>query len=1250
MQLRVHQLFFEASNSFVKRGNFSYAICHILLTSIFSPMKCYPFYAFASVVLSVIHLSAQPTSNPVETRYSGEYAWSSAIQWSTVVNILDHGGVADGITPNDGAFVSAREALVGLGGGVLYFPAGEYYFTDSIGLKDNVVLRGDIPAISDATNPDYRPPSKLVFPKFNFVASGSGTDPGTAFKGIGMVSGESGINTGLVDLDINRGSVFAGGYGTSSENVIIMGVRSNNVASKQPWTVPTAEQEDWQIHPNRFAANVSAFAYRNVLVANCMVNDAHYWLHREDDGKDLTGAPVDLGTLEIDDFEEPGYLVNDGGVWKTLETISGSPYVFEYTDHYGINVQGSTGEWGAPPWVQPNLFYSGAVIRDNWIYTTMRVKIDSSGRGLVIQDNIMKDRQGKTRWYDPNGEKRVSNSATLENRGIDWRGHEVRIEGNEVEVYRHLLNGGPYSSVDGEGILHQEVHGTTIDDLIIRNNTANAYIGIWKMPYTRNVLIEDNTLIGAGYLYVWSDKNGADFPMYNVVIRNNNMGSKGITLSASYYSPGTISANIYGNILDGTMEVEDHVLYSGNTKLDGVTPATVSLRTGAVAIDIPAEGILFADADPDEATAGDTINFAVLVTTPSVTVERVKFYRHKTLMHTDDTPPYTYEYVSDGSRALWSAEIEQPQQAGGLDLYTALLVKDDPAYASPPVVTMTGPAAAGSYVAPVDLMLTADVTAGGSAIDRVEFYSDGSYLGFDADGVAPYELDWPDVAKGSYSLTAKVWDASGSVVVTEPIQIDVEGVPDGVPGSVTAIGYSDTEIDLSWVNTATSADGFDIERSLAGADVWTFVDSVGIGATTYRDGGLTPGAAYDYRIIATNVHGASDPSDIATAATYSTATGLPTPPSGFSASALNADRILLQWIESSGEPFGYRLESRASQLEAWNPLGEVARGNLSFKDSGLLSGTQTLYRIQAWNNMGVSTWVETSGATLPVAFAQSFSSDGDPWPIPGRIEFEDYNVTGGYYDTSSANEGSSDYRYPDSVDMGTGGTGVTIGWITNGEWLQFSVIVEQAGVYSIDVNYASPNTGGSLSLKLDGVNIAPAMVFANTGAWGTFVDHTLSDIYLPAGHYLLRAFVENSGFNLDYVEFTLTAPASYSNWQQALLSESSLPGPLDNADGDAHLNIFDMLFGLNPLVPDSIVFEPDIDTGRGVLLFPIAKGLESVSWNLEYSHDLGQSGPWDSVSSEQIQIVAEETDRLWLQADVPMGIEEAVFFRFDVTP
>ncbi len=57
-------------------------------------------------------------------------------------NVLDYGAVADGITSNNLAVQNAISSLSGQPG-IIYFPAGNYFFNDAISLSDGIVLKGD---------------------------------------------------------------------------------------------------------------------------------------------------------------------------------------------------------------------------------------------------------------------------------------------------------------------------------------------------------------------------------------------------------------------------------------------------------------------------------------------------------------------------------------------------------------------------------------------------------------------------------------------------------------------------------------------------------------------------------------------------------------------------------------------------------------------------------------------------------------------------------------------------------------------------------------------------------------------------------------------------------------------------------------------------------------------------------------------------------------------------------------------------
>ncbi len=516
------------------------------------------------------------TGNPVSAFYgSTAYPWTDNIKWNCVYNILDYGGNGNGTADNTGAFNAARDAAAANGGGVVYFPAGTFYFAGDILLKNGVVIRGATPATTDAKSSTFAPASRLTFPKYNPTLSGSGTDNATAFKKIRTTSPDTDSNTGLVYVEVNRAGIsLTGNKDTgTNKNILLFGVRNNNVAEADPG-VPAltynsvAFQNAWQRWSYRFAANLRVQAFENVLVANNRVND------------NIT-----------DNFQQGGYVARDG---TALLTLTGEKAIFSYTNHYGIYVNRAQGGDLNTPATGPGLFRQGVVVRDNWVYGTMRVKIHASGLGLIIKDNVLRDEPGKVAWLDPTGTRLVGNSATLENRGIDWGGHNVTVTGNNVQVNRHKLKNTIYYSVDGEGILIQECcGGTTVRGVTIGNNTTNNYIGIYKMRDIENVTIADNTITkgdgGLGDLiYVSANHNTGPYQAKNVKIENNSVSGGNIGL---YANGGTGTGNTILNNTTSTTGATIRHSCEANASVSGNTGFTVNACTGAAAR-VAADGAL----------------------------------------------------------------------------------------------------------------------------------------------------------------------------------------------------------------------------------------------------------------------------------------------------------------------------------------------------------------------------------------------------------------------------------------------------------------------------------------------------------------------------------------------------------------------------------------------------------------------------------------------------------------------------------
>ncbi len=602
-------------------------------------------------LLSAVQVGAQPTDNPILAAYptvpGEDYSWTDEVKWSDVFNVADYGAVADGnhvgdgvgVTDNLPAFDAAIYDAWANGGGVVYVPAGTYYFSDHLLLRPGVVLRGDTPAVTDAQNPFFKPLSRLEFPKYFF--RGDEVPPvttpwDTAFKFIGTHDSNEASNQGLVWLDINRAGIAIASGGTEARNKIIFGTRTNNVAEPQPWTVPQLTldtpdgtvpfQHEWQIHSMRFTDNISVFAGENVLVANNRCNDKHY-------NRDMSGTGAYLGDPayvppageETDDFRMPGYVVQDkkkviGSDNDKYELVAydGTQAIFSYTNHYGITVRGSSGTLGAAPYQAPSLFRPGVTIRDNWVYTTMRVGYHTSGYGLVIKDNIKKDLPGKSWWLHPNGNETVGNSNTLENRGIDFAGSDILIEGNDLQVQRHLLRTGPYMSVDGEGILLQECcGGTTMENVVIRDNSANAYIGLYKIPYLRDIEVTGNTLTGAGFIFVQADTNGSPYPLFDTLVDDNSIaGSGDIRIIGTSGGGGLVISNNTGSGSNKLRIIDDDTVAPGNalTTLSGNTgldPATVVVQALDVR-DYPVAELLMPAGGPDFAS-NPTVDVTVVV-------------------------------------------------------------------------------------------------------------------------------------------------------------------------------------------------------------------------------------------------------------------------------------------------------------------------------------------------------------------------------------------------------------------------------------------------------------------------------------------------------------------------------------------------------------------------------------------------------------------------------------------------------------
>ena len=153
--------------------------------------------------------------------------------------------------------------------------------------------------------------------------------------------------------------------------------------------------------------------------------------------------------------------------------------------------------------------------------------------------------------------------------------------------------------------------------------------------------------------------------------------------------------------------------------------------------------------------------------------------------------------------------------------------------------------------------------------------------------------------------------------------------------------------------------------------------------------------------------------------------------------------------------------------------------------------------------------------------------------IPGIIEAEDFDSGAelfSFHDSDNKNEGDiKDYRKDaGGVDFVKGNGGCAIGYTATGEWLDYTVNVKEAGIYSYEatVSCGSPD-GSAFSIDVikdnDVVNLCKVNVTqTDNNQWSTYkVMSGEFKVPLEAGKQIIRITIDKPYVNLDKIELKL---------------------------------------------------------------------------------------------------------------------------------
>ena len=174
--------------------------------------------------------------------------------------------------------------------------------------------------------------------------------------------------------------------------------------------------------------------------------------------------------------------------------------------------------------------------------------------------------------------------------------------------------------------------------------------------------------------------------------------------------------------------------------------------------------------------------------------------------------------------------------------------------------------------------------------------------------------------------------------------------------------------------------------------------------------------------------------------------------------------------------------------------------------------------------------------SVKVVVGEALPFSGSPAAIPGTIEAGKYDYFQGgsgqgitYVDNTPWNEG--DFREGEAVDASADpNEGAVVGWTGNGEWLSYTVDVQKAGFYNVEIRFASGNTngGGPLFFVLDKDTVSTAVSFTHTNGWDKWSTKTANNVALKKGIQTLKVAIGGGEFNFGEMKFTFDKDLNYS--------------------------------------------------------------------------------------------------------------------------
>ncbi len=300
---------------------------------------------------------------------------------------------------------------------------------------------------------------------------------------------------------------------------------------------------------------------------------------------------------------------------------------------------------------------------------------------------------------------------------------------------------------------------------------------------------------------------------------------------------------------------------------------------------------------------------------------------------------------------------------------------------------------------------------------------------------------------------------------------------------------------------------------VAGITLWGYVH----GATWVDDSGLIKNGQDRPAMTWLRQYMASDKAKAARAKTCGKAAGGPSLVVSASSSAIELGKSVTIKGEMSGA-------NQITYSVNGNQIGTGASVEFTPKEAG-----EYKIEVSATSSKG------TAKGSVTVKVIEVGPYGGTAAVIPGKIEAENYDngfAGKAYNDLSEGNvcDDFNNYYRSDDVDIKKISDGVALGHCQKGEWMNYTVNVEQDGDYDVVLRVGTGNADGGLMTVAVG-NEVKEVAIEKTGDWGTFAEVKVGTMKLSKGEQVLKLSIDKDWIDVDWISFTrdLSGMSNFTN-------------------------------------------------------------------------------------------------------------------------